>query len=158
LGLDEADAALATRVAPLRAVLDSQLQTPANAKVLAGSADTVLFHSADCAIPDALSGLGHNLQPLPCGAQGLNLSAMVNVLCQRQCNEILVESGPRLAGAMLDAGLLDELIIYMAPVLMGDRARPLLALPLDSMSQKVQLDIQDVRKVGQDWRFTVVPI
>jgi diaminohydroxyphosphoribosylaminopyrimidine deaminase/5-amino-6-(5-phosphoribosylamino)uracil reductase len=53
---------------------------------------------------------------------------------------------------------LDELIIYMAPVLMGDRARPLLALPLDSMSQKVQLDIQDVRKVGQDWRFTVVPI
>jgi diaminohydroxyphosphoribosylaminopyrimidine deaminase/5-amino-6-(5-phosphoribosylamino)uracil reductase len=158
LGLDEPEAILATRVAPLRAVLDSQLQTPANAKVLSGSADTILFHNPDCDIPGGLSGLGDKLQSLPRGARGLNLPAMVNALCERQCNEILVESGPRLAGAMLDAGLLDELIIYMAPLLMGDRARPLLALPLDSMSQKVPLDIRDVRKVGQDWRFTVVPI
>ena len=64
---------------------------------------------------------------------------------------------PRLAGAWLQAGLLDELIIYMAPTLMGDLARPLLQLPLDSMSDKVALTVSDVRRVGQDWRFTVLP-
>jgi diaminohydroxyphosphoribosylaminopyrimidine deaminase/5-amino-6-(5-phosphoribosylamino)uracil reductase len=78
-------------------------------------------------------------------------------LAARQCNEILVESGPRLAGALLRHGLLDELIVYMAPALLGDRARPLLALPLDDMADKVGLHIEDVRKVGQDWRFIARP-
>ena len=73
------------------------------------------------------------------------------------CNEILVESGPRLVGAFLQAGLLDELIVYMAPALLGDRARPLLALPIDSMANKVALNLEDVRKVGVDWRFTALP-
>ena len=63
----------------------------------------------------------------------------------------------RLAGALLQAGLLDELIIYMAPSLLGSCARPLLDLPLDVMADKVQLQVEDVRKVGQDWRFTVIP-
>jgi diaminohydroxyphosphoribosylaminopyrimidine deaminase/5-amino-6-(5-phosphoribosylamino)uracil reductase len=78
-------------------------------------------------------------------------------LSARQCNEILVESGPRLAGALLQAGLLDELIIYMAPALLGDRARALLELPIDAMADKVQLKLEDVRKIGTDWRITAVP-
>jgi diaminohydroxyphosphoribosylaminopyrimidine deaminase/5-amino-6-(5-phosphoribosylamino)uracil reductase len=78
-------------------------------------------------------------------------------LTAQQCNEILVESGPRLAGALLQAGLLDELIIYMAPALLGDRARPLLELPLAHMADKLQLVLEDVRKVGRDWRFTAIP-
>ena len=59
----------------------------------------------------------------------------------------------------LDAleGLLDELLVYMAPVLMGDLARPLLHLPLDNMAEKVPLQIEDMRRVGRDWRFTAVP-
>ena len=61
-------------------------------------------------------------------------------------------------GALLQAGLLDERIVYIAPTLMGSRARPLLELPLDHMADKVELHIEDVRKVGQDWRFTVVPV
>ena len=61
------------------------------------------------------------------------------------------------AGALLREGLLDELIVYMAPALLGDRARPLLSLPLDDMADKVQLQIEDVRKVGQDWRFIARP-
>jgi diaminohydroxyphosphoribosylaminopyrimidine deaminase/5-amino-6-(5-phosphoribosylamino)uracil reductase len=158
LGLDVEEAALATKRSPMRVVLDSQLRTPASAKVLAGSAPTLLLHDVGCAIPEALAASGKDLQGIQQGTAGLDLAEMIDVLCRRQCNEILVESGPRLAGALLEAGLLDELIIYMAPVLMGDRARPLLKLPLDLMSQKVQLDIQDVRRIGRDWRFTAVPI
>ena len=81
----------------------------------------------------------------------------MDYLAAQHCNEILVESGPRLAGALLQAGLLDELIVYMAPALLGDRARPLLELPLDVMADKVQLTLDDVRKVGTDWRFTAKP-
>ncbi len=91
------------------------------------------------------------------GDNGLDLQALMDYLSARQCNEILVESGPRLAGALLQAGLLDELIVYMAPTLMGDRARPLLQLPLDTMAQQVPLQIEDARRVGSDWRFTVIP-
>jgi diaminohydroxyphosphoribosylaminopyrimidine deaminase/5-amino-6-(5-phosphoribosylamino)uracil reductase len=54
--------------------------------------------------------------------------------------------------------LLDELIVYMAPALLGDRARPLLELPLDKMADKVQLQWEDVRKVGTDWCFTAIPV
>jgi diaminohydroxyphosphoribosylaminopyrimidine deaminase/5-amino-6-(5-phosphoribosylamino)uracil reductase len=99
-----------------------------------------------------------NRLPLPRGENGLDLVCLLDYLTARQCNEILVESGPRLAGALLQAGLLDELIVYMAPTLLGDRARPLLDLPLDNMADKVQLQVEDVRKVGQDWRFTVIPV
>ncbi len=95
--------------------------------------------------------------PLPRGDHGLDLGALMDFLQARQSNEILVESGPRLAGALLSVGLLDELIVYMAPTLMGDRALPLLQLPLDSMSEKIDLQVADVRRVGQDWRFTVLP-
>jgi len=157
LGLSGEELELATARQPLRVVLDSGLRTPASAKVLAGAVPTLLLHAADCEVPRGLAESGARMQGISSEADGLDLGEIVNLLGQRQCNEILVESGPRLAGALLEAGLLDELIIYMAPVLMGDRARPLLELPLDAMSQKVQLDIQDVRRVGQDWRFTVVP-
>ncbi|MEH6583185.1 MAG: bifunctional diaminohydroxyphosphoribosylaminopyrimidine deaminase/5-amino-6-(5-phosphoribosylamino)uracil reductase RibD [Halioglobus sp.] len=157
LGMDEAETRRATQRQPVRVVLDSGLRTPADARVLAGAAPTLLFHGAGQAIPKALLARGDSLQGLPLEAGRLDLVAMVNALCERQCNEILVESGPRLAGALLQAGLLDELIIYMAPTLMGDRARPLLELPLDSMSEKVPLAVQDVRKIGEDFRFTVVP-
>ncbi|MEH6589902.1 MAG: bifunctional diaminohydroxyphosphoribosylaminopyrimidine deaminase/5-amino-6-(5-phosphoribosylamino)uracil reductase RibD [Halioglobus sp.] len=157
LGMSPAEAQQAARLQPLRVVLDSTLQTPVSARVWSGGAETIVLHAEGCEIPAELSARAGQLVGLPRANQGLDLTAMTTLLNQRQCNEILVESGPRLAGSLLQAGLLDELIIYMAPSLMGSRARPLLELPLDRMSQKLDLDIQDVRKVGQDWRFTAVP-
>ena len=157
LGLPPARAQLALARPPLRVVLDSSLQTPPSARVLAGGAATLLCHRAGAAVPAELSGKGFELLALEAGEQGLDLPQLMTELSVRQCNEILVESGPRLAGALLQAGLLDELIVYMAPALMGDRARPLLSLPLDHMADKVQLHIEDVRKIGQDWRFIVKP-
>jgi diaminohydroxyphosphoribosylaminopyrimidine deaminase/5-amino-6-(5-phosphoribosylamino)uracil reductase len=159
LGLPEDVLASVERSArrPLRVVLDSSLQTPAAAKILDGSAPTLLCHDELAKVPRAIVASAVDRLPLARGANGLDLPALMDYLTARQCNEILVESGPRLAGALLQAGLLDELVVYMAPALLGDRARPLLHLPLDSMADKVQLQVEDVRKVGQDWRFTVIP-
>ena len=142
---------------PMRVVLDSGMRTPARAKVLDGLAPTVLCHAPGVAVPDHIGAADVELCELPLAGQGLDLSLLMTELAARQVNEILVESGPRLAGALLAAGLVDELIVYMAPVLMGSNARPLLDLPLDRMAQKVPLALADARQVGQDWRFTYIP-
>lgn len=157
LGLSPASAALAASRQPLRVVLDSRLQTPVAAKVLDGSAPTLLCHDEKVAVPAEVAASGCGRLALAGSKNGLDLEALMTYLAAQQCNEILVESGPRLAGALLQAGLLDELIVYMAPALLGDRARPLLDLPLDHMADKIQLHWEDVRKVGTDWRFTAIP-
>lgn len=95
---------------------------------------------------------------LPNGLGRVNLPALLQTLAERQCNEVLVEAGPTLAGQFLAQGLVDELIVFMAPVLMGSDARPLLQLPLETMAEKVPLSITDVRAVGDDWQITAVPV
>lgn len=157
LGLSQEAAKLAGSRQPLRVVLDSRLQTPGDARVLQGGAPTLLCHDETAAVPAAIVASAAQRLALPHGEHGLDLEALMAHLAAQQCNEILVESGPRLAGALLQAGLLDELIIYMAPALLGDRARPLLELPLAHMADKIQLVWEDVRKVGTDWRFTAIP-
>lgn len=157
LGLAPEAAQLAAGRQPLRVVLDSGLRAPPGAKILDGSAPTVLCHDRSVTVPPAIRASGAERLALRRDGSGLDLAELMNFLAAQQCNEILVESGPRLAGALLQAGLLDELIVYMAPALLGDRARPLLALPLEHMAEKVQLTWGDVRKVGPDWRFTVIP-
>ncbi len=151
-------AELAAARQPLRVVLDSALQTPPRARVLAAGAPTLLCHAAGAEVPAGLAATAAQMLSLERVAGGLDLHQLMAELALRQCNEILVESGPRLAGAMLQQGLLDELIVYMAPALLGNRANPLLHLPLDQMADKVQLQVDDVRKIGQDWRFTVRPV
>jgi diaminohydroxyphosphoribosylaminopyrimidine deaminase/5-amino-6-(5-phosphoribosylamino)uracil reductase len=157
LGLPPGQAEPAAARQPLRVVLDSTLRTPVSARVLAGGGPTLVCHDTAARVPQELARSGAELLGLPRGEQGLDLQRLMAELSARQCNEILVESGPRLAGALLREGLLDELVVYMAPALLGDRARPLLYLPLDDMADKVQLHIDDVRKVGRDWRFTARP-
>ena len=75
-------------------------------------------------------------------------------LAKREMNEILVESGNRLHGALLKAGLVDELLVYLAPHLLGDLSRGMFALgEFTSLEQRVDLDLYDVRRMGNDWRF-----
>jgi diaminohydroxyphosphoribosylaminopyrimidine deaminase/5-amino-6-(5-phosphoribosylamino)uracil reductase len=158
LGLPAGEARLATTVAPLRVVLDSQLRTPPGAKILDRSAPTLLVHLADTAVPAVIEASGALRLAIPGSPPaGLDLEPVLDYLAARQCNEILVESGPRLAGALLQAGLLDELIIYMAPTLMGSSARPLFELPLERMAEQVPLVVADIRRIGRDWRITAVP-
>lgn len=157
LGLSPEAAALAAARQPLRVVLDSRLRTPLTARVLARGAPTLLCHDEAVPLPQSIRAAAVPTLALRRDDCGLDLEALMAELALRQCNEILVESGPRLTGALLRAGLLDELIVYMAPTLLGDSARPLLALPLEHMADQVRLTLADVRKVGTDWRFTALP-
>jgi len=157
LGLPAEQARLAAARQPLRVVLDSRLRTPATARVLAADAPTLLCHDASVSLRPELVATGAEVLALARTGAGLDLAGLMAELAARQCNEILVESGPRLAGSLLQAGLLDELIIYVAPLLLGNLARPLLELPLERMAQKVPLQVVDARRVGPDWRITVRP-
>ena len=89
------------------------------------------------------------------GGQSLLLSEVMSVLAQRQYNDVLLEAGANLTGAMLQAGYVDELVIYMAAHRMGSEARGLFNLPgLNSMSERIGLTIDDIRAVGKDFRIT----
>ena len=138
---------------PLRVIVDSNLKTPLSAKILAGG--NVLIA---CAIDDvlkiqALRAVGAEVLVLTSSDGRVDLARLLKVLAEREVNELMVEAGATLNGALLNAGLVDELILYLAPVLMGDAARGLFALPeLQQMDQRKTLAVQDVRLVGQDIR------
>lgn len=87
----------------------------------------------------------------------MDLHKLLRELAGRGANEVLVEAGPRLAGAFARAGLVDEFRIFMAPKLLGSSARPLLDLPLNRMAEAPELQILDIRAVGEDWQITAVP-
>ncbi|HSH50053.1 MAG TPA: RibD family protein, partial [Halomonas sp.] len=107
-----------------------------------------------------LEAAGAEVVALPAGAGGrVELAALLAHLAEReQVNEVLLETGATLAGAMLDAGLVDEMQLFVAPILLGGEARPLFELPgLSRMAQQRHLDIRDIRALGKDWRITALP-
>jgi len=88
----------------------------------------------------------------------VDLPALLRFLAERRINEVLLEAGPTLNGAMLSLGLIDEIVIYVAPRLLGDAARGLFTLPgVSRLDQAMELRILDVRAVGRDWRVTAKP-
>ena len=142
---------------PWRVVLDRQFRTPVGSHVLDGSVPTLLLHAAG-ADPD------HRFQQVEClpvaGHGGsLDLSAVLTLLAERGCNEVHVEAGAALCGALFAAGLVDELLLYVAPLLLGDSARPLLQLPtLTDMAERWQLRPIEQRQLGNDWRLRLRPL
>jgi len=153
--LDEADV-----MQPLRVVLDSQLQMPVDAKMLSLPGGTlVLTLSNDEQKTTALRAAGAEVEVLAANNGRVELSAVMECLAKREINEVMVEAGATLCGAMLQANLLDELVIYVAPLLLGSEARGLLSLPgLQKMADRVELEIEDVRAVGKDWRIQARPV
>ena len=145
-------------LAPLRVVLDRQLRTPAGAHVLDGSAPTLVLHAPGHAPADDRYARVELAQVAETHG-GLDLSAALGLLAARACNEVQVEAGPTLCGALFAAGLVDELLLYVAPVLLGDRARPLLHLPaLNDMAARWRLQVVEQRAVGTDWRLRLRPL
>ncbi len=143
-------------VAPLRVVLDPGLATVARGKVRDGSAPTLYLHAPDAKPP---RDLDVQRASVPALAGRLDLDAVLKLLAAREINEVQVEAGATLAGALLAAGLVDELLLYIAPVLLGDRARPLFAgLGIDVMAQRAQLQIVDSRTIGTDHRLLLQPV
>lgn len=142
---------------PLRVVLDRELRTPAAAHVLDGSAPTLVFHAPG--VRPSHAGFEHaELAVVETRGDGLDLAQALAELGRRGANELQVEAGPTLCGALYAAGLVDEVLLYVAPLLLGDSARPLLALPaLSAMSARWRLRTVDRRQVGEDLRLLMRP-
>ena len=143
-------------VAPLRVVLDPGLATVARGKVRDDSAPTLYIHAPDVKAP---RDLHVERATVPVRGGRFDLDAVLKLLATRGINEVQVEAGATLAGAFIAAGLADELLLYVAPVLLGERARPLFAgLGIDAMAQRAQLKVVDARAIGADQRLLLVPM
>ena len=141
---------------PLRVVLDARLRTLERARVREGDAPTLYLHDAAVSAP-ALEGVEFAAAPLQQDGR-FDLQAVMALLGARGINEVHVEAGPTLCGALLKAGLADELLLYIAPLLMGDGARPLLAgLGIEHMAQAMALETIDARMLGKDLRLLLRP-
>ena len=162
--------------APLRVILDPALRTPVDSPVVTADGPCLIAHADDPgAAPEerrrALEHAGAELLALPraraasdpaepgaatrAERRGLDLHALIAELTRRECNEVLVECGATLAGAFVREALFDELIVYLAPTLLGADARGLLDLPFDRMDQQIRLQWSDLRRVGDDLRLTL---
>jgi diaminohydroxyphosphoribosylaminopyrimidine deaminase/5-amino-6-(5-phosphoribosylamino)uracil reductase len=142
--------AVATTRQPLRVVVDRHGQTPPQAKVLRGGALVVTADARPAAWPAGVEHLA-----LPDAAGRVDLAALLRALAARGCNEVHVEAGARLNGALLEAGLVDEVLAYVAPSLIGDPARGVAQRrdPLASLDARVRLAFDDVARVGDDIRI-----
>ncbi|HET7330384.1 bifunctional diaminohydroxyphosphoribosylaminopyrimidine deaminase/5-amino-6-(5-phosphoribosylamino)uracil reductase RibD [Dyella sp.] len=144
-------------VFPTRVILDRQLRTPADSHVLDGQTPTLILHAASAQVIDDRFAKVERIA-VPEQGDALDLRAMLGLLAERHCSELHVEAGPTLCGALFAAGLVDELLLYVAPVLLGDQARPLMHLPsLTEMTSRWSLRAVDQRQLGSDWRLLLRP-
>jgi diaminohydroxyphosphoribosylaminopyrimidine deaminase/5-amino-6-(5-phosphoribosylamino)uracil reductase len=143
------------------AIVDRELRTPPHARVLDAHERVVIFcdASAPRAWADALRTRGAEIAVVAADAHGLEPGAVFAALGERGANEVHVEAGQTLSGRLLATGYVDELILYMAPTLLGEGARGLFDMgPLASLSERVDLHIRDVRAIGGDLRVQALPI
>jgi diaminohydroxyphosphoribosylaminopyrimidine deaminase/5-amino-6-(5-phosphoribosylamino)uracil reductase len=139
---------------PLRVIVDRHLQIPLEAAVLDGGHAIVVTAQERHEKIGRLRELGVTVLQLPGRDGKVDLPAMLNELGAREMNEILVESGNRLNGALLQAGLVDELLLYLAPQLLGDTARGMFDLGvLTKLEERRDLVIHDLRRIGSDLRL-----
>ncbi|SEL07068.1 bifunctional diaminohydroxyphosphoribosylaminopyrimidine deaminase/5-amino-6-(5-phosphoribosylamino)uracil reductase RibD [Halomonas daqiaonensis] len=160
LDLPEGEALAARQ--PLRVVVDSRLRLPLAAACLRepGRTLVVTLDDHEPERRETLQAAGAEVVALPAGTDGrVDLDALLRHLAEVElANEVLLETGATLAGAMLEAGLIDEMQLFVAPTLLGGEARPLFELPgLSLMAQQKGLEILDIRAVGDDWRITARP-
>ena len=142
----------ATRM-PLRVVVDSRLETPPGARVL-GTGTVVAAALQDDARAERLRERGAEIVVLPNTSGKVELRELMTTLAQRGINEVHVEAGYRLNGSLLREGLVDELLVYLAPRILGDSAHGMFALPeLTALSESTQLEVREVVRVGSDLRI-----
>lgn len=144
---------------PLKVIVDGGLRTSPEARLLASGRTLLVSAAAQPERAIALAARGAEILDLP-GADGhVDLAALLAELGRRGLNEVHVEGGHRLAGALVAAGLVDEFVFYFAPCLLGDTAQGMFALPpLATLGERRQLVIDDVRAVGGDLRVRARPI
>ncbi len=139
---------------PLRAVVDSTLRLSPRSRVLQQPGAVVYTATGDAQKIAALEKVGARVVALSDAEGRVDLRAALQDLAALGCNEVLVEAGARLNGALLQAGLVDEVVLYLAPQVLGDTARGIATLgELTSLNERIELQWSDVRQVGRDLRI-----
>ena len=140
---------------PRRILIDNRLELPAHAKILSGEPPIVLTVSDDAAKRAALEARGAEVVKMPAQGEKTDLAAVASWLASRGFNEVTVETGGKLMGSLLRAGVIDEIVLYIAPLILGAGAQDLFVLPeLHALDDALRPRIVDVRAVGSDWRIT----
>ena len=134
---------------PLRVVLDTMLTTPRAAKIFRDTG-TLIFAAAEAPL-GAFKDL--EVERVPRGEGGLDLQAVMQNLTAREINEVLLECGPTLAGSFIAKQLVDEMVLYIAPKLLGDDAAPLIRTRLSSLAVPSSFEFRDLRQLGDDVRL-----
>lgn len=144
---------------PVRVILDPDLATPASARMLTLPGPCLIVSRDDDPVKAVkLESSGAQVVSVAADGANLDLHQVMGLLADQEINEVLLESGATLAGAMLEQGLIDELIIYLAPHVMGDSGRGLFHLPgLEQMAHRHNLRFSDLRQIGTDIRITARP-
>ncbi len=155
LGLDCELTALAERRPPLRVLIDGRLRVPLDVAFFQAGPALVVTCAATASAD--YQSAGHEVLSVPGSDGQVDLRQLLSQLAARGINELLVEAGPRLAGAFARQGLVDEYQIFVAAKFLGSSARPLLDWPLEQMSKAPRLKITEMRAVGDDWRVTAIP-
>jgi len=146
------------KIQPLKVVLDSKGKMPLSAKILTSQTGILWVVDEGAELNDEISSLTFvDVFRLPSSDRPDAILLVMQKLAEMECNEILVEAGATLAGAILEAGYWDELVLYMAPKLLGSDARALVNLPLSNMLEAKELILKDQRMVGDDIKMTYLP-
>jgi diaminohydroxyphosphoribosylaminopyrimidine deaminase/5-amino-6-(5-phosphoribosylamino)uracil reductase len=154
LGLDAEQTALAMSRPPLRVLVDGRLRVPLDAPFFKAGPALV----ATCVAVEEQYANGPECLIVPGYDGQVDLRQLLVELAARGVNEVLVEAGPRLAGAFAQLGLVDEFQIFIAGKFLGSSARPLLDWPLAQMKDAPELKITEIRAVGDDWRVIAIPV
>ena len=144
---------------PMRVIVDSQWRIPANARLLSLPGKVLIAGLNEKSIPEALREAGAECMVLPSSEGRVDMQAVLGELGARGCNEVQVEAGATLCGTLLQHGLVDEVLIYQAPIIMGGSAVSPFATPrLDNMEDRVHLEWVDSRRIGKDLRLRLKPV
>lgn len=143
---------------PLKVIVDSRLETPPTARLFDGAAVLIATASDDAARRERLLGCGAEVLCLPDARGKVDLPGLMAELARRGINEVHGEAGHKLSGSLFCAGLVDELLLYCAPTLLGGQARGMFELgELTRIDERLDLKIADVRCVGEDLRILARP-
>ena len=155
---------------PKRLVLDSQFKMPVDAQIASLDGECIVFTTVnvenkndypftiETVASEAVAAEQVRSEAVTSKNKQIDLKLLMNDLAKKEINLLHVEAGPILSGALLKSDLVDEIILYMAPHIMGDGAKGLFHLPeLEQMKDRIALSIKDVRSIGNDIRITLIP-
>lgn len=159
------DPALARLLQPKLIVLDSRLRMPADVKIATLDNECTVYTTAsnhkdrvDTECVDKGRQYPFTIETIEANDGQIDLHTLMTDLAIKEINLLHVEAGSVLSGALLENALVDEIVIYMAPHIMGDNAKGLFHLPeLEKMKDRISLSIKDVRSIGDDIRIIVLP-